>query len=124
MVRQEKVIIFEDKDGYFLLKVRTEKKDYIYKLHKLILEYKLGRKLKPNEVSHHKNENKQDNRLENLEVKNKSKHQREHRIKIGKKSIKRICPICKGKKNYTRKMCQKCYLKIPKKRNKLGRFIK
>ena len=51
--------------------------------HRIIMENYLGRKLDRNEVVHHVNENKKDNRIENLEVMTLSNHSRKHRI--GKK---------------------------------------
>jgi len=101
-------IIFEDKDKYLILKDTGRS---LLKIHRLLLEFKLGRKLKPNEVTHHINEDKQDNRLENLEVREKGKHQRQHQIKKGLLSEKQICPKCKGKKGYVAKLCFKCYHK-------------
>ena len=44
-----------------------------------VLENKVGRKLRPNEVAHHINGNKLDDRPENLEVRDKLKHQKEHK---------------------------------------------
>ena len=118
-----KVNIIEDKDGYFLIRIRNDKEDVLLKLHRLILEYKLKRKLRKNEVSHHKNGIKQDNRLENLEVKIKSNHQRQHRIERNKANKGKTYEELYGeKKAKEMKMKRKKYMKIIK-RNEKGKFI-
>ena len=46
--------------------------------HRYNLEQKIGRLLKKNEIAHHINDNKKDNRQENLEVLIKNEHDRRH----------------------------------------------
>lgn len=59
--------------------------------HRYIMEQHLGRKLKRNEYVHHKNGNKRDNRLENLEVMSPLEHNRHH---FGKLPKVKICKVC------------------------------
>lgn len=46
--------------------------------HRLLMEIYLGRTLLPTEILHHINENKLDNRIENLEITNASDHKKHH----------------------------------------------
>lgn len=46
--------------------------------HRFIMESHIGRSLRQDEVVHHKNGVRDDNRLENLEIQNRSEHASEH----------------------------------------------
>jgi len=53
-------------------------------LHRYIVEKELGRKLKSNEIVHHKDEIKNNNEPSNLEITNRSLHIKHHRLTLSK----------------------------------------
>ena len=63
--------------------------------HRVVMENHLGRILNSKEVVHHKNENKKDNRIENLEVVLDRDHNTHHSGSIGRKYVELKCPECK-----------------------------
>lgn len=76
------------KDGYVSIYFpdhpKSNKDGYIME-HDLIMECKIGRWLKPNEVVHHKNKIRNDNRIENLELMTFKEHAKLHMVERYKK---------------------------------------
>jgi hypothetical protein len=68
----------KDVHGYVRIKVKKGSGEWL-KEHRIICEKHLGRKLRKNEVVHHINGQKSDNRIENLAVMDNSVHQKCHR---------------------------------------------
>lgn len=100
MWKIEKIVRKGDYD-YAVVKNHPAASVYGYVLHhRVVVEIHLGRLLNSNEVVHHINENKRDNRIENLEVMSKGDHERLHGLEKGKTVTDLCCPWCKT--NFTK----------------------
>ena len=75
-------------------------------VHILLAEQLLGRPLKDNEVVHHINDDKTDNRLENLRVMDRGEHTRLHKIGVtpGADTVKKLREVHKGAPSKTHKL--------------------
>ena len=62
--------------------------------HRYIIEQHLGRLLSPNEVVHHKDGNKKNNNIDNLEIMSNSEHSKFHNRGKGRKFCLLKCPWC------------------------------
>lgn len=58
--------------------------------HRLIMEKAIGRFLKKEEIVHHKNMKKYDNRLSNLQIMSPSEHAKHHHPRLGKESKNKL----------------------------------
>jgi hypothetical protein len=56
------------------------KRKLVISKHQLVLEKKLGRRLRPNELVHHVDGNKYNDNMSNLKVVNKSEHNKLHKV--------------------------------------------
>lgn len=85
-------------DGYRLVYCpnhpSARKRGYIYE-HRYIMEKHIGRFLQLNEIVHHKNENKSDNRIENLALMDRMDHMKIHlQLYLAGKTKKRVVTPC------------------------------
>jgi hypothetical protein len=72
------------------------------------MEHYLGRFLTRDEVIHHINKIKTDNRIENLELTTNSQHKKIHQIEFQEQVLsKRICEMCGTNKTYRQTMFTK-----------------
>jgi hypothetical protein len=94
MWKVEKVI---SKGDYLYAKVSghpNATKDGYVLYHRIVMENHLGRLLSSNEVVHHKDGNKKNNVIDNLEVLSMSEHSKLHKSRIGRRIVRLKCPQC------------------------------
>jgi len=74
-------------DGYIQIRVVGKPKNII-KLHRYLMEIKIGRPLKSSEIVHHINEDRFDNKIENLQIVTRSQHNKIHKFLCKKGEVK------------------------------------
>lgn len=73
---------------------KATKNGYVL-LHRVVMENHLGRVLNANEVVHHRDHDKKNNVLENLELLDSKEHNRIHGFEQGRKMVRLKCPWCR-----------------------------
>jgi len=81
---------YYDRQGYVRVKIDGK----LVAEHRVLIEKHLGRRLRANEVVHHKNGVRDDNRIENLEVLERSSHAVKHARDRTPEIIRLVCPAC------------------------------
>ena len=99
-------------------------------LHRITMENHLNRLLNKNEVVHHKDHNKKNNSIDNLEVLDSREHNKLHRLEHGSKVVKLKCPWChkeftkrRGATHLVKPSKYKCTCCSSSCRGKLYRYI-
>lgn len=83
---------------YAVVKEHPNATKYGYVLaHRIIMENHLGRILNCNEIVHHVNHDKKDNRIENLEVMTDKEHATLHSTEQSRRMAELKCPWCSSK---------------------------
>ena len=101
----ENISVYQCKDGRTRVYLKDTKKVISYP--KYLMEQSLGRKLRPEEQVHHKDEHPLNNNLDNLEVVKLGEHQRHHSTKYVDRIAK--CAWCGKEFLWTAKQQKRFY---------------
>lgn len=109
VAQSDRAIAFKNGACSWNIRKVISKGDYLYALvpehpnatkngyvlmHRVVMENHLGRLLSANEVVHHKDHNKKNNSIENLEVMNAQEHSKFHGAEMTRAWVKLKCPQC------------------------------
>ena len=103
-----------DSRGYVLLHMpqhpQANANGYVLE-HRLVMERHIGRLLRRDEHVHHRNENRADNRIENLEVVSRAEHNRIHKSAPGWSFGHGSCRRCgtTDRPHTAHGLCRPCY---------------